>query len=91
MGGSHVTKIGTACYIRLYLRVAQGFSANHNLTTLPEQYRPTNNAFVTAEVTNSGNTVLTHADVTSEGRVLVPRNMTAGGGILLWGAWAVES
>ena len=82
--------MGTACYLKLYLRVTQGFAANFNLTTLPADARPPVGAFVTAEVTTSGTTSHVHADVTADGQVKVPRATKAGDGILVWGAWAVE-
>lgn len=90
LGGSHVTRIGTTCYIRLYLRVTQGFAANSNLTTLPEAYRPAEPAFVTASVTKDGETTVGHGDVMADGKVMIPATMASGDGILLWGAWAVE-
>ena len=90
LGISHVTRVGTACYIRLYLRVTHAFNSGHGLTTLPEEFRPTKPVFVVAEVTNDGNTSVVHGDVSAEGKVSVTKNMEVGGGILLWGAWAVE-
>ena len=90
MGGSHVTRVGTTCYIRLFLRATQELDANSNLTTLPEAYRPTKLAFVMAEVVSGGEMSFTHADVTTEGKVMVPKTIVSGDGILLWGAWAVE-
>lgn len=90
LGGSHVTRVGTTCYIRLFLRATQGFAVNSNLTTLPEAYRPSEPTFVTAEVGSGGEMSVIHADVTSEGKVMVPKTIVSGDGILLWGAWAVE-
>ena len=90
LGGTHVTRVGTCCYMRLYLRVTHGFSASHNLLTLPADMRPPANAFVTAEATRSGETSHRHADVTSGGQVLVPLSFSAGDGLLVWGSWAVE-
>ena len=90
LGESHVTMVGTTCYIRLFLRATQGFAANSNLTTLPEAYRPTKPAFVTAEVGSGGEMSVIHADVTTEGKVMVPKTIVSGDAILLWGAWAVE-
>ena len=83
-------RVGTTCYVRLYLRVTQGFAANFNLTTLSAAYRPVESAFVTAEVGSGGETSVMHADVKSDGEIMVPKTMVSGDGILLWGAWAVE-
>lgn len=90
LGGSHVTMVGTTCYIKLFLRATHGFAANFNLTTLPEAYRPTKSAFVTAEVGSGGEMSVIHGDVTTEGKVTVPKTIVSGDTILLWGAWAVE-
>lgn len=90
LGGSHVTRVGTTCYLRLFLRVTHGFAANFNLTTLPADVRPPMWAFTTAEVTTSGVTSHVHGDVTLEGQVIVPKTMKEGDGILVWGAWGVE-
>lgn len=43
-----------------------------------------------AEVRSGGVTSVVHADVTTEGKVMVPKTMTSGDGVLIWGAWAVE-
>ena len=63
---------------------------NFSLTTLPQDYRPSEPTFVTAEVRSGGEMSVIHADVTSDGKVMVPKTMTSGDGILIWGAWAVE-
>ena len=90
LGGSHVTRVGTTCYIRLYLRATQGIAMNSNLTTLPEAYRPSKPTFITADVSSGGEMSVIHADVTNEGKVMVPKTIVSGDVILLWGAWAVE-
>lgn len=90
LGGSHVTRVGTTCYLKFYLRVTQGFAENFNLATLPADVRPPMDAFVTAEVITSGVTSQIHADVTTAGQVMVPKTFKAGDYILVWGAWAVE-
>lgn len=90
LSGSHVTRVGTTCYIRLYLRVTQGFAANSSLTMLPEAYRPSEPVFVTALVTKAGETTVGHGDVMADGTVTIPSTMASGDVILLWGAWAVE-
>ena len=63
---------------------------NSNLTTLPQAYRPPEPTFVTAEVRSDGEMSVMHADVTSDGKVMVSKTMTSGDWILIWGAWAVE-
>lgn len=89
LGGSHVTRVGTTCYIRFFLRVTQGLARNSSLTKLPADMRPPVMAFVTAEVTASAVTTHVHGDVTADGDVLVPRTLKAGDSILVWGAWGV--
>lgn len=90
IGGSHVTKIGTTCYIRLYLRVTQGFAENSSLTTLPEAYRPTEPVFLASSLRRTGETSFGHGDVRVDGAVTIPATTVSGDEILLWGAWAVE-
>ena len=88
-GGSHVTRVGTTCYIRFFLEVTQGFAANSILTKLPADMCPPVSAFIMAEVTVSGVMTPVHGDVTSDGYVLVPKTVKAGDDMLVWGAWGV--
>lgn len=90
LGGSHVTRVGTTCYLRLFLLVTHEFAANFNLTTLPADVRPPMWAFTMIEVTTSGVTSHVHGDVAPGGQVIVPKTMKEGDSILVWGAWAVE-
>lgn len=88
-GSSHVTRVGTTCYIRFFLRVTQEFAANSSLTKLPADMRPPVSAFIMAEVVASGVMTHVHGDVTADGDVLIPKTMKAGDIILVWGAWGV--
>ena len=90
MGESHVTRVGTTCYIRLFLRATHELAANSILTTLPEAYRPTKPVFVTAEVGNGIEMSVLHGDVTSEGKVKVPKMIGPDYAIIIWGCWAVK-
>lgn len=89
LGHSHVTRVGTTCYIRFFLRVTQGFAANSSLTKLPADIRPPVSAFIMAEVTASGVMTHVHGDVRADGNVQVSKTVKAGDSILVWGAWGV--
>ena len=78
--------------MRLFLRADGAVGANSPFVTLPEGLRPPENVFCAVETSVSateGSSVFLHADVTTDGYVLVPTTLAAGDMVLVWGSWPV--
>lgn len=82
-----MTRVGTSCSMRLFLRADGAVGASSPFVTLPEGLRPPGNVFRTVEASGSGG--LLHGDVTTDGYVMVPTALSAGDTVLVWGSWPV--
>ena len=82
-----MTRVGTSCSMRLFLRADGAMGASSPVVTLPEGLRPPDNVFCTVE--SSGSSGLLHGDVTTDGLVTVQAALSAGDTVLVWGSWPV--